>query len=565
MTVAAIPVALPAVLSVTMAVGAVRLARRKAIFSRLVAIEELAGMDLLCSDKTGTLTQNRLVPEQPVMLSEHTAQELILYAALASRREDRDPIDQAIFDALDAGHGSLEGWTLERFQPFDPVSKRTQASVVRGAQRLQLSKGAPQAILELVKPSEELRARALQSVDQLADSGYRTLGVAAKEDGGKWELLGMLPLFDPPREDSAETVKAITELGVTIKMVTGDHPAIATQIARKLRLGRNICTADRLQASSASPLRDEDIERADGFAGVFPEHKFRIVEALQRLGHFVGMTGDGVNDAPALKRADVGIAVAGATDAARGAADLILTAPGLSVIADAIRESRRIFRRMNSYAIFRIAETIRVLLFMTASILVFNFYPVTAVMIIILALLNDGPIMMIAYDKTNLPERPTRWDMGSVLSIAAVLGVMGVFASFLLFWIGQEVLKLDRATIQTLMFLKLTVAGHLTIYLARTGDKHFWARPLPAPALLGTAEVNQMLATLVAAQGWLMAPIGWHLALLVWGYALTWFLLSDVVKVLVFRLISHQASWESKHVQRAVRPLHASGHLIAPR
>ena len=267
---------------------------------------------------------------------------------------------------------------------------------------------------------------------------------------------------------------------------------------------------------------------------MFPEHKFHIVDVLQQRGHIVGMTGDGVNDAPALKKADCGIAVSGATDAARAAASIVLLAPGLSVIIDAIKESRKIFQRMNSYAIYRIAETLRVLFFMTLAILVFNFYPVTAVMIVMLALLNDGAILSIAYDNVHYKDKPEAWNMRLVLGISTVLGVIGVVAAFGLFYLGERVFHLDRAHIQTLMYLKLSVAGHLTIFLTRTRGPFWSIRPARILwlAVLGT----QMLATLIAVYGLFMTPLGWGWAAFVWGYALAWFLLNDRVKLLAYRI-----------------------------
>jgi H+-transporting ATPase len=279
----------------------------------------------------------------------------------------------------------------------------------------------------------------------------------------------------------------------------------------------------------------ESIEQADGFAQVFPEHKFHIVDVLQKRGHIVGMTGDGVNDAPALKKADCGIAVSGATDAARAAASIVLLASGLSVIIDAIKESRKIFQRMNSYAIYRIAETLRVLLFMTLSILAFNFYPVTAVMIVMLALLNDGAILSIAYDNVHYKDRPEAWDMRLVLGVATVLGVIGVVSAFGLFYLGERVFNLDRDHIQTLMYLKLSVAGHLTIFLTRTRGP-FWSAPHPARILLGAVLGTQLVATLIAVYGVFMTPLGRGWALFVWGYALVWFLVNDRVKLLAYRV-----------------------------
>jgi H+-transporting ATPase len=327
-------------------------------------------------------------------------------------------------------------------------------------------------------------------------------------------------------------------MGVNVKMVTGDHIAIAKEIAQEVNLGTNILPASAFVDKPDSETKGL-VENADGFAQVFPEHKYRIVRLLQDNGHIVGMTGDGVNDAPALKKADAGIAVAGATDAAKSAADVVLTKSGLSVIIDSIKESRKIFQRMTNYAIYRIAETVRVLVFLTLSIIVLNFYPLTAVMIVILALLNDMPIMMIAYDNVKIQEKPARWNMRDVLIVASLLGATGVFSSFILLLIGQQVLRLDAATLQTLIFLKMAVAGHLTIYLARTGVHNFWERPLPAKLLFMTTEGTQVAGTLLAVFGVFMNPLGWVLAGFVWGYALLAFLITDVLKIHYFRLMRH--------------------------
>jgi H+-transporting ATPase len=318
---------------------------------------------------------------------------------------------------------------------------------------------------------------------------------------------------------------------VDVKMVTGDQAAIGKEIAGQIGIGKNILDAQIFgdtKHHEANRLA-ESIEEADGFAQVFPEHKYHIVDVLQKRGHIVGMTGDGVNDAPALKKADAGVAVSGATDAARAASDIVLLTPGLSVIIDAIKESRKIFQRMNSYATYRIAETIRVLLFMTLSILVFKFYPVTAVMIVLLALLNDGAILSIAYDRASISNVPEAWNMHRVLGVATTLGICGVIASFGLFYLGEQVFKLNRETIQTLMYLKLSVAGHMTIFLTRTRG-HFWANR-PSNTLLGAVIGTQLIATLVAVYGLFMPPIGWKWALLVWIYASAWFLVNDQIEI----------------------------------
>ena len=550
LTVASIPVALPAVLSITMAIGAERLAHFKAIVSRLVSIEEMAGMNMLCSDKTGTLTKNQLTLGELQPASGVEREDLLLAAVLASRRDAPDAIDAAI---LAGASGTKPGeYTVRTFRPSDPVSKRAEAEVEHGGTRFKTVKGAPQVIVDLCAPDAEERQKISTLVDRDAGKGYRTLGVARTDDSGKWRFLGLLPLFDPPRDDCAETIAATRAMGVSIKMVTGDHEAIAKEIAGQLKLGQNIAVAETLFEKDNAEPGISRIVAADGFARVFPEHKFKIVKALQRAGYIVGMTGDGVNDAPALKQADVGIAVSGATDAARAAADLVLTAPGLSVITTAIEEARRIFERMNSYAMYRIAETMRLLLFMTASILIFNFYPVTAIMVVLLALLNDLPIMMIAYDNAPIAPSPVRWDMARVLTIASVLGGYGVLESFGLYWIVRDYLALTPPMVQALIFLKLLVSGHMTIYLTRNKGA-IWERPFPSWRLIAPSETTQLIGTLVVVYGLFMAPAGWPLALMVWAYALVSFMVASAIKIGTYRLLEHRSARDTRHLARIER------------
>jgi H+-transporting ATPase len=536
LTVAAIPVAMPTVLSVTMAVGARLLAKKEAIVTRLSAIEELAGVDILCSDKTGTLTQNKLTLGDPFSVNGIPADLVVLSAALASRADDKDTIDLAVLGGLKSDQ-ALKGYQVGHFQPFDPVHKRTEAAV-KGpdGKAFKVTKGAPQVILALSANAGEVKAAVDKAVNEFAARGFRSLGVARADRDGQWQFIGVLPLFDPPRDDAKATIATAQHMGVKVKMVTGDALAIARETAKTLGMGTNILDASSLgdEKQQTTTAVAKAIEKADGFAQVFPEHKFHIVDDLQKCGHIVGMTGDGVNDAPALKKADCGIAVSGATDAARAAGAIVLLTPGLSVIIDAIKESRRIFQRMNSYAIYRIAETLRVLFFMTLAILIFNFYPLTAIMIVMLALLNDGAILAIAYDNVHYKDQPEAWNMRVVLGIATVLGIIGVVAAFGLFYLGERVFHLDRAHIQTLMYLKLSVAGHLTIFLTRTRGPFWSIRPARIlwVAVLGT----QMLATLIAVYGVFMTPLGWGWALFVWGYALAWFLVNDRVKLLAYRI-----------------------------
>jgi H+-transporting ATPase len=540
LTVASIPVAMPAVLSVTMAVGALALSKMKAIVSRLQSIEEMAGIDILCSDKTGTLTQNRLTLGEPSVFAAAGKQDLILAAALASKAENGDAIDLAVIGGLDDRH-VLDDYTQTGFTPFDPISKRTEGQIrSQDGTVFKVTKGAPQVVMELAGLTGKEAAHANQLVNDLAAKGYRTLGVARSNgDGKRWSFLGILPLFDPPREDSQETIRQAGEHGIRVKMVTGDNTAIACEIAGRLDLGTAIQPAGDLlrQAATQGHLSSdvaERIEAADGFAEVFPEHKYAIVKALQERGHLVAMTGDGVNDAPALKQADVGIAVSGATDAARAAADLILTAPGLSTIVSAVEEARRIFERMNSYAIYRIVETIRIMFFVVLAMIVFNFYPITAIMIILLAFFNDVPIMAIAYDNTWLDPRPVRWNMHRVLTVSTVLGLIGVVETFGLLWIAREWMQLSIDQIQTFIFLKLAIAGHLTLFVART-HRPFWKRPFPSPLLLWSAIVTKLLATLfVLFPFGLMTAISWTDVGLIWVYCIVWIFIEDWAKLAVY-------------------------------
>ncbi len=562
LTVAAIPVAMPTVLSVTMAVGARLLAKKQAIVSKLVAIEELAGVDVLCADKTGTLTQNKLTLGDPFCLDAIKADQLILAGALASQAANDDTIDLAVLGGL-KDNQALKPYQVTHFMPFDPVHKRTEATV-KGAdgKTFKVTKGAPQVILALSANAAAAKGAVGKAVNDFAARGFRALGVARAEGDGEWRLLGVLPLFDPPREDAKSTVATAAEMGVKIKMVTGDALAIAREMAKTLGMGSNILDANTLGDAKTEETAAvaKTIEDADGFAQVFPEHKFHIVDVLQKHGHIVGMTGDGVNDAPALKKADCGFAVSGATDAARAAASIVLVAPGLSVIIDAIKESRRIFQRMNSYAIYRIAETLRVLLFMTLAIAIFNFYPLTAIMIVMLALLNDAAILSIAYDNVTYRNQPEAWNMRLVLGIATVLGLVGPIAAFGLFYLGDRVLRLGHPQLQTMMYLMLSVAGHLTIFQTRTRGP--WWSTRPAWILLAAVIGTQALATLIAVYGVsLVTPLGWEYAGIVWAYALAWFLMTDPVKLIAYWALDRIAAKSAPNARSVAAP----GLKVAPK
>jgi H+-transporting ATPase len=562
LVVAAIPVALPAVLSMTMAIGARSLTRFKAIVTRLESIEEMAGIDILCSDKTGTLTQNKLTLSDPSLFGAKDAQEIILTGVLASKEEDQDAIDMAILKGL-KDRKSLEDYRQIKFVPFDPVSKRTEATVEKpDGGKIRVTKGAPQVILGLCQPGSELKEKVNAAVDRFAEDGYRTLGVARSENED-WQFLGILPLYDPPREDSAETIQRAKDHGIRVKMVTGDNVAIAKKISSELKLGKKIYAADEIFEKSGgeqaiSKKIMQQVEDADGFAQVFPEHKYDIVQALQEQDHIVGMTGDGVNDAPALKQANTGIAVSGATDAARSASDLVLTAPGLSVIVKAVEEARKIFERMNSYSIYRITETIRIMIFVVLAMTIFNFYPITTIMIILLALLNDLPIMTIAFDNTWLDPNPIRWDMRRVLTLATTLGLIGVVETFGILVIARMVLKLDPAHIQSLIYIKLAVAGHLTLIVTRT-KYPFFSRPFPAPILLIAILGTQAVAAAIVGFGILVVRIPWSYVGFVWAYCLIWLFIEDWAKLRVYEHLGLSGKHHKTFLDLLQKSLHPGG------
>ncbi len=586
LTVASIPVALPAVLSVTMAVGAQTLSKKKAIISKLVAIEEMAGMDILCSDKTGTITKNKLTVRGYTPLTNFTEHDIKLYGALASKAENNDPIDTAVISKVQ-DMKDLNQYTQVSFKPFDPVSKRTEAEVTFGGKTIRVSKGAPQVIVALVENNETIKAEVDKIVDEAGERGFRTLGVGLSDESGKWQYVGLIDLEDPPRDDSAQTIKEAKALGVEVKMITGDHGAIAKETCRQVGIGPNILeakTLDNLSDRKAIKL----VEEANGFSQVFPEHKYEIVEILQKAGHIVGMTGDGVNDAPALKKADCGTAVDGATDAAKSAADIVLTEPGLSVIVDAIKESRCIFQRMRSYATYRISETLDILFFTVIAILIWGRFPVAPIMIILLAVFNDFPIMAIASDRVKYSSLPDKWNMRRVIGIATVVGFLDVIFTLILFAVGYRFLLSDPGItlvagnyvngiveggkvifpainhyvnapewlrgllpsitypqLQTITFLQLLIAGNMTIFVTRTDD-HFWSIA-PSKGLFWASASTKIIISLAVWEGffhgtWGLLPgIQAKYIFIVWIYAFVErFIISDAIKVVAYKLFDYK-------------------------
>jgi len=573
--IASIPVAMPTVMTVTNSLGAQSLAKKKAIVSRLEAIEELAGVDILCSDKTGTLTKNILTLGEPILFSAMAAEQLFLGGALASEQGSEDAIDKAVRDGV-KDTNTLESYKVSKFVPFDPVGKRTEGDVIDAqGKTLRYTKGAPQVIIELCKLDSDTEARATKTVADLAAKGMRALGVAESSDDGKsWSFLGILSMLDPPRDASKSTIQQAKEHGLRVKMATGDDVAIGSEISGQLGMGTHLIAAADLFTSGMDMDHMPDqveqcVETADGFGRVFPEHKYGIVKALQHRGHVVAMTGDGVNDAPALKQADCGIAVSGATDAARAAAALILTAPGLSTVIEAIDEARMIFERIINYILFRVAMTLDIMFVVVLATLFFGFSPLTPVMIILLALLDDIPIMTIAYDNTRLPKTPVRWDMRRLLFVSSFMGIMAVMQSFGLLLIGMEWLsnpewqswiKLTQEQIQTAVFLQIVAGGHLLLFVMRSRETVF-SRPWPAMPMAVAIVGTQIFAVLMCGFGWFVTALPWTIIGLIWIYMLVWMIVLDMVKLGLYSRLKKSAN-KPKWYVRFLKERHAA-HAVA--
>lgn len=568
-----IPIAMPTVLSVTMAIGSHRLAQQGAITKRMTAIEEMAGMDVLCSDKTGTLTLNKLSIDKnliEVFVKNVEKDHVMLLAARASRTENQDAIDAAMVGMLADPKEARAGIREVHFLPFNPVDKRTALTYIDADGKWhRVSKGAPEQILTLCNCKEDVKNKVHSFIDKFAERGLRSLAVGRQEVpertkeslGGPWQFVGLLPLFDPPRHDSAETIRRALNLGVNVKMITGDQLAIAKETGRRLGMGTNMYPSSSLlgqhkDASIAALPIDELIEKADGFAGVFPEHKYEIVKKLQERKHICGMTGDGVNDAPALKKADIGIAVADATDAARGASDIVLTEPGLSVIISAVLTSRAIFQRMKNYTIYAVSITIRIVLgfMLIALIWKFDFSPF---MVLIIAILNDGTIMTISKDRVKPSPLPDSWKLKEIFATGVVLGSYLALMTVIFFWAMKETdffsdkfkvrsLRHSPDEMMSALYLQVSIVSQALIFVTRSRSWFFVERP--GLLLVSAFVVAQLVATLIAVYAdWGFAKvkgIGWGWAGVIWLYSIVFFVPLDWFKFAIGYILSGKA-WDN--------------------
>ncbi|GAO35613.1 pirin [Sulfuricella sp. T08] len=521
--VASVPVALPATFTLATAFGALELAKRGVLVTRLSAIEEAAAMDTLASDKTGTITQNRLALAALRAYPPHSEDDLLRLAALACDEATQDPIDLAILDAARARNLLLSVPQRLKFTPFDPAIKRSEALFQQEGGDLRVLKGFPQAVAAQVSGAPDVSAE----VEALAAGGYRILAVASGT-GGTLQLAGLVALQDPPREDSKSLVQSLHELGVRVLMVTGDGLATARTVAAQVGIGSRACPPESLRGDS-----DKDMAECDVIAGVLPEDKFRLIQNLQHAGHVTGMTGDGVNDAPALKQAEVGIAVSSATDVAKAAASMVLTNPGLTDVLAAVEVSRRIYQRMLTYTLNKIIKTLEIAVFLSLGLMLTGTFVITPLLMVLLLFTNDFVTMSIATDRVSFSRKPERWRIPTLMLTAGALAVLVLILSFSVFFAGRDLLHLPLPQLQTLIFVMLVFSGQGTVYLVRERH-HFW-HSLPSRWLMLASLMDILIVSVLATQGILMAAISPALVVGLLILVLIFLTVLDFFKIQLFR------------------------------
>lgn len=501
-----VPVGLPVVTTTTLAVGAAYLAKQQAIVQKLTAIESLAGVDVLCSDKTGTLTANQLSIREPYVAEGEDVNWMMACAALASSHniKNLDPIDKVTILTLKrypkARDILKDDWKTEKFTPFDPVSKRITTICTLRGDRFTCAKGAPKAVLNLTDCSKETADLFRDKATEFARRGFRSLGVAYQKNNDPWILLGMLSMFDPPREDTAQTIIEAQQLGVPVKMLTGDAIAIAKETCKMLALGTKVYNSHKLIHGGLTGTTQHDlVERADGFAEVFPEHKYQVVEMLQQRGHLTAMTGDGVNDAPSLKKSDCGIAVEGSSEAAQAAADIVFLAPGLSTIVLAIKQARQIFQRMKAYIQYRIALCLHLEIYLVTSMIIIN-ETIRSQLIVFIALFADLATVAVAYDNAHSEQRPVEWQLPKIWIISTVLGVLLAIATWVIrasMYVPNGGIVQNWGNVQEIIFLEVALTENWLIFVTRGGQT------FPSWQLIFAIFAVDALATLFCVFGWL--------------------------------------------------------------
>ena len=524
--VASVPVALSAAFTVSMALGTEKLAKKSVLVTKLEAVEDIATMTILCTDKTGTLTQN-IITVKEVIPYGCTEAEVLRYAAEASREEDSDPIDMALLGYSSAIHVKI-GRQLS-FSPFSPSTKRTEASIAGGGGMYTVSKGATWVIMDLAGAGRAVRKRVESDVAELAARGLRAIAVAVRNGAGRWTLAGLVALYDPPRPEVGRLINELRELGISVKMITGDSLTVAKEIAREVGLGKNIVELRRAAGDT------DMMVKSDGFAAVYPEDKYTIVKALQDRGYVVGMTGDGVNDAPALKEAEVGIAVSNATDVAKSSAALVLTKDGLEVIVDAVKESRRIFERMTTYTLVKVTKVFQIVGFVALAFVLLKAMVITPFLLILLIFTNDIVNITLATDNVSYSVKPDSWNIRSMMYSAGTLGLLLAVETLVFIPIGIGLLGLTITQFQTMVFLMLNITDQFIIFNLRD-KRHFWSSR-PSMPLIVSSAAGILAGVVLAYLGILMASVGVAAIAAVFVVSVLFLFVNDAVKSVVFRRI----------------------------
>jgi H+-transporting ATPase len=525
--VAAVPVALPAMFTMSAALGARGLAEKGILATRLSAVEDAAAMDVLCLDKTGTLTENRLTVQQVEARAHATTDEVLRLGALASDEATQDALDLAILQAA-RDKGALDG-RPERFDvtPFDPTTRRSEASFRQGEQVVRVVKGEPRVIADLLAlPWSLLEA----DVTRLSANGARVLAVASGP-ASQLQLAGLIALADPPRADSPQLIDALRQRGVRVVLATGDGEATARAVAAQVGIRGEVAPAGVLREG----LDPAQVARYTIFARVYPEEKFRLVQALQNAGHVVGMTGDGVNDAPALRQADVGIAVAHATDVAKAAASLVLTRPGLGEIAMAVDGSRRMYQRMQTFIVTMVTRKLAIPLFLSLGVILLGKFVVNPLLIVLMMFATDGATMAVSTDQAEPSRSPDRWAMRPVAQTAAALATLLLLLSGVVVWLALGAWGLSIPAMQTTVFVWLVFAGTQAVLYVTRGRGFFWERPYPGRWLLLATLIDLVVVATMAAFGWLMAPISVLIIAELLGLALVYLFTASLLKVAMIR------------------------------
>jgi len=525
--IAGIPVALPTVMSIIIGIGILELAKKQAVVRRLSSLEDLANVNLLLSDKTGTLTQNEIQVAKVIPYGKLSQKDLVALASSTTGDDDRNPIDNAVKNQ--AKNLGLPAMPQLKYIPADSQRKRATAVTLLNNNRILVSAGAVQVIESLCELSEQAKKRLDDDITEAAVSGYRLHAIAIKKDEDEEKgmvFAGLLLLSDTIRPEAKEVIDFLRQQGVNVKMVTGDNHLIAQRVASELGLEGKILTSEEIARFKLdSPAQLKNIA---GFAEVLPEDKLRLAQEAENF-YTVAMTGDGINDLPAIKAAGVGVAVKNAVDALRTTADIVLLSDGITVIKDAIVESRKIFARLYHYSVFRLSESFRIIITIAVLGFIYHTYPLTPIHLLLLAFLNDVPIVSLAYDRVRVPRQPAKINIKQRFVLSTLYGMAGIANSLLMFFLLKDLLHIDWVMIQTVFFLKLVVSGHLLIYVAHTDER--WWRMLPSKQVIGATLFTQLLATAFALFGWFTQKISWEMVLLVWVWSFIWMQVSELAKI----------------------------------